>query len=109
MRPASHNGAQDHFEAVIAGSGFGGSVTAHRLAEAGKRVCLLERGKPYPPGSFPRSPLGFSQNFWDPSRGLYGMFNVWNFSGIDAPISGGDRKSTRLNSRQRQISYADFF
>ena len=89
MRPASHNGAQDHFEAVIVGSGFGGSVTAYRLAEAGKRVCLLERGKPYPPGSFPRSPLGFSQNFWDPSRGLYGMFNVWNFSGIDALISSG--------------------
>jgi cholesterol oxidase len=89
MRPATHNGAQDHFEAVIVGSGFGGSVTAYRLAEAGKRVCLLERGKPYPPGSFPRSPLGFSKNFWDPSAGLYGMFNVWRFSGIDALVSSG--------------------
>jgi cholesterol oxidase len=89
MRPASHNGAQDHFEAVVVGSGFGGSVTAYRLAEAGKRVCLLERGKPYPPGSFPRSPLGFSKNFWDPSEGLYGMFNVWRFSGIDALVSSG--------------------
>ena len=92
MRPASHNGAQDHFEAVIVGSGFGGSVTAYRLAEAGKRVCLLERGKPYPPGSFPRSPLGFSQNFWDPSKGLYGMFNVWRFSGIGShPGAAGPR------------------
>jgi cholesterol oxidase len=89
MRPATHNGATDHFEAVIVGSGFGGSVTAYRLAEAGKRVCLLERGKPYPPGSFPRSPLGFSKNFWDPSEGLYGMFNVWRFSGIDALVSSG--------------------
>jgi cholesterol oxidase len=89
MRPATHNGAHDHFEAVIVGSGFGGSVTAYRLAEAGKRVCLLERGKPYPPGSFPRSPLGFSKNFWDPSAGLYGMFNVWRFSGIDALVSSG--------------------
>jgi cholesterol oxidase len=80
---------QDHFEAVVVGSGFGGSVTTYRLAEAGKRVCLLERGKPYPPGSFPRNPLGFSQNFWDPSKGLYGMFNVWRFSGIDALISSG--------------------
>ncbi|HEY6149854.1 MAG TPA: GMC family oxidoreductase [Gaiellaceae bacterium] len=74
---------------MIVGSGFGGSVTAYRLAEAGKRVCLLERGKPYPPGSFPRSPLGFSKNFWDPSAGLYGMFNVWRFSGIDALVSSG--------------------
>ena len=73
----------------MVGSGFGGSVTAFRLAEAGKRVCLLERGRPYPPGSFPRSPLGFSKNFWDPSEGLYGMFNVWRFSGIDALVSSG--------------------
>jgi cholesterol oxidase len=83
------NGSREHFEAVIVGSGFGGSVTAYRLAEAGRRVCLLERGKPYPPGSFPRSPLGFSKNFWDPSEGLYGMFNVWRFKGIDALVSSG--------------------
>src|SRR5438067_2331546 len=89
MRPASHNGAQDHFDAVVVGSGFGGSVTAFRLAEAGQRVCLLERGRPYPPGSFPRSPAAMSRNFWDPSEGLYGMFDVWSFSGIDALVSSG--------------------
>jgi len=42
----------DFFDAVIIGSGFGGSVMAYRLAEAGLRVCLLERGKAYPPNSF---------------------------------------------------------
>jgi hypothetical protein len=30
-----------HFDAVVVGSGFGGSVTAYRLAEAGQTVCLL--------------------------------------------------------------------
>lgn len=84
-----HAQLNEHFDAVIVGSGFGGSVTAYRLAEAGQRVCVLERGKPYPPGSFPRSPDGLSKNFWDPSNGLYGMFNVWSFSGIDALISSG--------------------
>jgi cholesterol oxidase len=79
----------EHFDAVVVGSGFGGSVTAYRLAEAGKRVCVLERGKAYPPGSFPRSPEAMSRNFWDPSEGLYGMFNVWSFSGIDALVSSG--------------------
>ena len=43
--------ADTHFDCLVVGSGFGGSVMAYRLAEAGLRVCLLERGKPYPPGA----------------------------------------------------------
>jgi cholesterol oxidase len=41
---------------VVIGSGFGGSVMTYRLAEGALSVCLLERGKAYPPNSFPRSP-----------------------------------------------------
>ncbi|HKY30630.1 MAG TPA: GMC family oxidoreductase [Pyrinomonadaceae bacterium] len=78
-----------HFDAVIIGSGFGGSVMAYRLAEAGLRVCLLERGKPYPPNSFPRAPHLLGQNFWDPSKGRYGMFDVWSFKGSGALVSSG--------------------
>ena len=42
--------ASEHFDPVIVGSGLGGSVTSYRLAEAGLDVCVLERGKAYPPG-----------------------------------------------------------
>lgn len=79
----------DHYDAVIIGSGFGGSVMAYRLAEAGLRVCLLERGKAYPPNSFPRTPYGLRHNFWDPSEGLYGMYNVWSFKGSGALVASG--------------------
>ena len=82
-------GANEHFEAVVVGSGFGGSVTAYRLAEAGHSVCLLERGKAFPPNSFPRSPLGMKSQFWDPSEGLHGMFNMWSFDNIDAICASG--------------------
>jgi cholesterol oxidase len=81
--------ASEHFDVVIVGSGFGGSVMAYRLAEAGYRVCVLERGKAYPPGSFPRSPAGMSCNFWDPSAGLYGIYNIWSFRGLGSVVASG--------------------
>ena len=64
-------------------------MTAYRLAEAGHSVCLLERGKPFPPNSFPRSPLGMKGQFWDPSNGGHGMFNMWSFDNIDAICASG--------------------
>lgn len=79
----------EEFDAVVIGSGFGGAVMAYRLAEAGMRVCLLERGKAYPPNSFPRAPYDLGKNFWDPSRGLYGMYNVWSFKGSGAVVASG--------------------
>jgi cholesterol oxidase len=77
------------FDCVIIGSGFGGSVVAARAAEAGRRVLVLERGKRYPPGSFPRTPLEMSTNFWDPSQGLFGLFDIWSFRKFDSIVSSG--------------------
>jgi len=62
---------------------------AYRAAQAGLRVCLLERGKAFPPNSFPRSPDGYRSNLWDPSEGLHGMFNVWDFDKLQAIVSSG--------------------
>lgn len=79
----------ERFDAVIVGSGFGGSVMAYRLASAGLRVCVLERGKAYPPGSFARTPFELRNNFWDPSEKHYGLFNIWSFRGMAAIVSAG--------------------
>lgn len=79
----------NNYDVVVVGSGFGASVTACRLAEGGRRVLVLERGRSWPPGSFPRSPRGLSQNLWDPPSGLYGMFDIWAFGGIEGVVSSG--------------------
>jgi cholesterol oxidase len=79
----------EHFDAVVIGTGFGGSVMTYRLAEAGMRVCTLERGQEYPPNSFPRAPYDLAKNFWDPSKRLFGLFNLWSFKGSGALVSSG--------------------
>jgi len=42
------------YDAVVIGSGYGGGVAAARLARAGKRVAVLERGREICVGDFPR-------------------------------------------------------
>lgn len=79
----------EHVSTLVVGSGFGGSVTAYRLAADGQDVVLLERGRRYPPGSFKRTPAEMSRNFWDPSAGLHGMFDIWSFRGIEAVVASG--------------------
>ncbi|MGH9282907.1 MAG: GMC family oxidoreductase N-terminal domain-containing protein, partial [Acidimicrobiales bacterium] len=42
-----------HYDVVVVGSGYGGAIAACRLARAGARVCVLERGREFEPGDFP--------------------------------------------------------
>lgn len=44
------------FDAIVIGSGFGGAVTACRLAEAGLAVLVLERGRRWETRDYPRGP-----------------------------------------------------
>ncbi|HZT32892.1 MAG TPA: GMC family oxidoreductase [Bryobacteraceae bacterium] len=44
------------FDVIVIGSGFGGAITGCRLAEAGYRVLILERGRRWDKDSYPRKP-----------------------------------------------------
>jgi cholesterol oxidase len=44
------------FYAIVIGSGFGGAITACRLAEQGMKVLILERGRRWAAKDYPRRP-----------------------------------------------------
>ena len=44
------------FDVIVIGSGFGGAITARRLAEKGMRVLVLERGRRWEPEQYPAQP-----------------------------------------------------
>jgi cholesterol oxidase len=64
------------FDFVVIGSGFGGSVSALRLAEKGYRVAVIEMGRRWAPHSFPRTSWSIHRWFWRPKLGLRGFFNM---------------------------------
>jgi cholesterol oxidase len=45
----------DSCDAIVIGSGFGGAVSACRLAERGLKVVVLERGRRWRPAEYPRA------------------------------------------------------
>ncbi|MDB5813012.1 MAG: choA [Rhodocyclales bacterium] len=56
----------NNYDVIIIGSGFGGAVNACRLAEAGLKVLVLERGRRWTPESYPRGEG--DAWMWDQSR-----------------------------------------
>ena len=55
--------AEPHYDAIVVGSGYGAGVAVNRLAKAGKRTALIERGPERVPGEFPDSLLDAAREF----------------------------------------------
>ncbi|MGJ5133496.1 GMC oxidoreductase [Bradyrhizobium oligotrophicum] len=75
------------FDWLVIGSGFGGSVSALRLAEKDYRVGVLERGRRYRDQDFPKSTWDFRKFVWAPALGLKGIFRMALFRHVFA-LSG---------------------
>lgn len=64
------------FDFLIVGSGFGGSVSALRLAEKGYRVAVLEMGRRWTSENLPPSNWRLRRYLWRPMLGWRGFFNM---------------------------------
>ena len=70
----------DHdFDFLVIGSGFGGSVSACRLAEKGYRVGVIEMGKRWAAEDFPKTTWSLSRWLWRPGLKLFGFYDMRPF------------------------------
>ena len=73
----------DHqFDVIIVGSGFGGSVSAMRLAQKGYRVAVLESGKRYRAADFPKSNWNAPKYIWAPLLRCFGFQKITMLKGV---------------------------
>ena len=89
------NHRKSSYDFVVIGSGYGGTISAARLASAkltpARSICILERGKEWAPGSFPESSvdvLSATRSDANP-LGLYELLNYPDISVIKGSGLGG--------------------
>jgi cholesterol oxidase len=97
------------FDVVIVGSGFGGAVNAYRLAKAGAHVLVLERGRRWNPGNFPRQPT--DPWLWDDRNveRAHGWFDFRVFDSMSvvqgAGVGGGSLVYANISVDARPDSF----
>jgi len=82
----SMNGAKN-YDYIIIGSGFGGSVSALRLAQKGYRVLLFEKGKWFRQEDFAKSNWNIRKWLWLPQLNFFGIQKISFFRHVSV-LSG---------------------
>jgi cholesterol oxidase len=70
------------YDFVIVGSGFGGSVSAMRLAQKGYRVAVVEAGKRWGQTDFPKTNWNAFKYLWAPKLRCFGIQNITLLKGV---------------------------
>jgi cholesterol oxidase len=76
-----------HYDVLVIGSGFGGSVTALRLTEKGYRVGIVEAGQRFTAETLPKTSWRLRKFVWAPKLGMFGIQRIHVLK--DAIILGG--------------------
>ncbi|MBV8207358.1 MAG: GMC family oxidoreductase [Acidobacteria bacterium] len=103
---------QGEYDVVIVGSGYGGGITAARLAGRGKSVCVLERGKEYRGGvnsDFPfKSDLELSHGLNSPLAPT-GLYDVRHGKDLDVLVGCGLGGTSLINANVMYLPEAALF
>ena len=100
-------------DAVVIGSGFGGSIAACRLAQAGHSVVVLERGRRYRPKDFPRDVTDVDALLWRRQRRKQssGLYDLRFFSSLGclvaAGVGGGSLVYANVHVRPDPVAFQD--
>jgi len=79
--------AENTYDYIVVGSGFGGSVSAMRLSEKGYRVLVLEEGNRWEDKDFPKTNNNVFRFFWFPKLFCRGIQRI-DFFRHTAVLSG---------------------
>jgi cholesterol oxidase len=97
------------YDYVVIGSGFGGSVSALRLAQKGYRVAVIEKGKRYRPEDFPKTSWNLRKFLWMPRIGLHGIQMLTLFKHVLVLHGGGVGDGSLVYANQLLVPPDDVF
>ena len=97
------------FDYVVIGSGFGGSVSALRLAEKGYSVCVLERGRRFAASDFPRTNWSLRKSLWMPRARCFGILRLSVLSDVFVLSGAGVGGGSLVYANTLYVPPAPFF
>lgn len=108
---ASNHQAQTNYDYdyIIIGSGFGGSVSALRLAEKGYKVLVIEKGKWFKSTDFPKTNWNLRKWLWVPFIGFFGIMRIGIFKHISILSGTGVGGGSLVYANTLAIPKPDFY
>lgn len=98
------------YDYVIIGSGFGGSVSALRLAEKGYSVLMLEKGKRFQDQDFAKTNWQYWKYVWMPALRAFGILQISILKGVmvlhGAGVGGGSLGYANVLEVPSQATFA---